>query len=366
MGKKRILLLFIAMLILGGTAWILTSQQPKPVSIQLTEESEAFQSPDREKALLDFIEAFFHVEDTLLIRTSLVEEPEKMATGEEVLSESLGLYMEYFRRREKEEEFHQLVTMLKKYFVCEDNLIAWKINPGEMKPGEPTINAPVDDLRIINQLIRADEKWGGHGYADLARDLADALYAHSLRENRILVFNHPEAEVAPLVYNDFEALLQLSKLEDRWQKVLQKALRHTLDQQVPGVPFYEEDYWIQQGLVEEGEYLVLENFWIMYYKATVGVKDKEALEWIVFHMNQGRIPGRYHLAEKSFSGSESPAIYGLISRIAKIYGDKQLYLLATEALDQMVAKEGIYAGGFVDSLKGQAYSYDQLMSLLGY
>ncbi|SDZ21558.1 hypothetical protein [Tindallia californiensis] len=366
MIKNTVLLLFIALLILGGTVWILTTQQPETVSLQLTEESEAFKNPGREKPLLDFIEAFFLVEDTLLMRTSLVEEREMMATGEEVLSESIGLYMEYFRRREKENEFHQLVTLLEKYFVCEEKLIAWKINPSEMNSKEPTINAPVDDLRIINQLIIAHEKWEGYGYADLARVLADALYVHSVREKQMLVFNHPEAEVAPLVYNDFEALLRLSKMDDRWQKVLQKALHHTLEQQISGVPFYKDDYWVNQGLVEEGEYLVLENLWIMYYKATIGVKDKEALEWLVVQMDQGPVLGRYRLTEESFSGNESPAIYGVISRIAKIYEDEQLYLLATEALDRMVTKEGIYAGGFVDSLTGQAYSYDQLISLLGY
>ena len=364
MKKAGIFLVFFIALFISIFLLRLNSfSRAIPIATDLEEGD--YSNPKGEEDLRSFIEEHFFMEERSLIRTSFLEE-NLMATGDEVLSESLAIYMEYSYEKGDGEAFYEAVEVLRALFIDKEGLIRWKISGAENRNLKAAINAPVDDLRIIRNLYLAGQSFEEEGYLLLADELSTALFKHNVREHRVLTFNDPKARYAPLVYHDFLALAIMAERDSRWNRVLRESLQVTKNQRISGLPFFYDDYWIEEGIVSLEEFMVLENLWVFYYLSKVGIKDQEALLWIIDSMDRGPILGRYQIEEDRFFGHESPAIYGVIAKIARIYHDQELYLLSMEALDRMVVKEGAYRGGFVDLLQGQAYSYDQLVPLLSY
>lgn len=362
MLKKKFLVLS---LIIFMTLFLVLNLLSKKLLIDEIQEDAYYSNEKGRYELLKFLREYFFVQDVPLIRTSFIEE-NLMATGEEILSESLALYLEYALINDEAQEYKSAVTILKEFFIDEDYLIRWKIKYNDQPPLSPTINAPVDDLRIIRTLFLAGERFENDEYIELAVKLSDALYEHTVQNNHLLAFNHPSAKKAPLVYNDFFAFYLIQNHDSRWRPVLNKSIKFTLKKQVCGFPFYEDDYWLKEGLTVENQFMVLENFWVFYNLSRIGYKDEDALLWIIESIEKGPILGRYNRIENSFWGYESPSIYALVAKIALVYHEPELYNMAITKLDQMVIKSGDYKGGFVDLISGQAYSYDQLLPLIAY
>lgn len=334
----------------------------KTYDLIIIDDQSKFNDYEMEDDLIIFIRKIFYIEDTRLIRTSLIKE-DKMATKDEILSESMGLYLEYFLKNNKEEDFREILSLIDEYFIDEDNLIRWKISLKDKN--SKTINAPVDDLRIINQLIKAYNLWGDDAFITMAMNLSEALYESSVLDNKLLVFNDKNSGFAPLVYYDFEALKRLSEIDSRWDDVLREGLDLAFDKKVDNLPLYDDQYWIKIGKIKEGEYLLLENLLTFYYLSVVGISDLEAVDWIYNSINEDKLYGIYNIENDEFYGYESPAIYGVVLRIANIYNDENLYNITMKRLEDMVVKSGYYKGGFVDIENEQGYSFDQLKVLLG-
>ncbi len=101
----------------------------------------------------------------------------------EILSESIGLYLEYLFFSKRKREFQKEVEFLTKYLLRPSGLISWKIDEkGKTKSSSATI----DDLRIVRYLILAGKNWKNSHYIRLAKKIGDANLKYCSKDDILL------------------------------------------------------------------------------------------------------------------------------------------------------------------------------------
>ena len=85
-----------------------------------------------------------------------------------ILSESIGLYLQYLLQINEEELFQKQVELVEEYFL-EENFVKWLIND------KPTVNALIDDLRICLVLDQASLQFQNPDYARIAQKIQQAI-----------------------------------------------------------------------------------------------------------------------------------------------------------------------------------------------
>ncbi|KJS86719.1 MAG: hypothetical protein JM58_06470 [Peptococcaceae bacterium BICA1-8] len=319
----------------------------------------AFPGYDEEKLALEgFISSYF-INDGFF-RTNLIESKQgEMASGEDILSESVGLLMLHYLKGDELGNFDTQFNILKDHFMNNNKLIKWRIRHGM---NQETVNATIDDLRIAKALMMAAEKWGRNDYKSFAKELSTQLLLHCVTEDSLKAYDSVNSSKAPFVYYDFEAMQLMGQFDKKWDKLAAINIEIILNNQVKGLPFF-QDKWFS----EEGGFPTVENLMIMMHLSEVGIKDTQSFAWLKKQLKQQGLYGSYSIEGKPLSSVESPAIYAIAARIAKLNNDKELYYLAGKSLKNMQNMEtNEYYGGFIDLNNLSAFSFDQLFSLLAY
>lgn len=314
--------------------------------------------PEEKELLYSFIEE--HFLENGFFRTNLLDSPQrKEASGEDVLSESIGLLMLYYLKEDSPLSFERQVNIVKDYFLNENQLIQWRIRPGEFNT---TVSAPIDDLRIIKALIKASEKWHREDYLIFAQDLSFHLMYYAVKDHNLLAYDSKNSPKAPFVYYDFKALQLMVQFHDDWYEILKKNAETIAHYKVPGRPFY-IDRWFYHGR----EFPMIENLMILMHFGEVGVLCSASLLWLKDEMDHHGLFGLYNRKGEPLNNLESPAVYALVAIIAKLYEDEELYHQAIEHLRRMQILENTkYCGGFVNLSTLSSFSFDHLLSLLAY
>lgn len=279
------------------------------------------------------------------------------ASGDDVLSESLGLMMLIANKEKNKAEFDSLVVTLEETFLKENGLLKWRVQ--SVAYDAETVNASIDDFRVVKALYEASELWGDASYKKRAISIGDALYRYCLKDNCLTSYDAADSPMALMTYYDFKAMLYLTIDDKKWENSLLKGLDEVYRHKVLGKPFYEKN-----SITES--YKSIENLMILQHLYEVGLKDDSAISFI-----KKQIEGSGYYAAYSASGQviddiESPAVYGIIAQIAKLAEDESLYHMACEKMIRLSHGElGLYAWAFVDENTHVGYSFDHLMALLG-
>jgi hypothetical protein len=221
----RLILWLILLLILLLVTFLLdrfdqTDQhEPVPMSPQNSVNYNGY--PSQKLALNQFIGQYFLTQG--LVVTNLKETNQgKLASGQDLLSESVGLMLLYYIESDQEDAFvkhYELaVSLLKK----ENGLFQWRT-----RSEQPiTVNASVDDLRIAKALLIASEKWHREDLKDYALALSTSLLTHCTKNDVLLSFDDPTAPEADPYYYDFKAMLMLAESHPQWQAILTNSFNH--------------------------------------------------------------------------------------------------------------------------------------------
>lgn len=310
------------------------------------------------KALESFTDTYF-LEDGFF-RTGLADtDQQETASGQDVLSESVGLLMLYYLKWDRPAEFGRQVDIINDYFFNNNGLIKWRIR---REKSEETVNATIDDFRIIKALLLAGSRWGRDDYIHTAKELSARLLIHCVTGDSLKSFDSPDSPEAPFAYYDFEAMQLMGRFDKEWKRLSEAGMKNILNRKVEGLPFF-RDAWFSG---HEG-YPTLENLLILMHLSEAGVKDTKSAAWLKGQLKGKGLFGSYSVEGKPLSPVESPAIYAAAALIGDLYGDRELYSLANERLKGMQnMKKNEYYGGFIDLSSISAYSFDQLMPLLAY
>jgi hypothetical protein len=357
-GRKRLIKMFIVFVSLAisgiGAYYLIAASEPDKEKIYTD-----FSRYKKERTALEGFIGKHFIHDGF-IRTNLIEtEPGALASGEDFLSESAGLLMLYYLSRDERQKFAAEVNLLMTRFLNGNRLIKWRIRRGLNRE---TVNATVDDLRIVKALMMAAQKWDRKDYQSFAKKLSAQLLKHCVIGNALKAYDSPNSPKAPFVYYDFEAMRLMGEFDEKWRKLAAINMKNILSRRVKGLPLYEDNRFSK-----DNAFPTVENLMIMMHLSEVGIKDPQSIRWLKEQLKRKGLFGSYSIAGAPLNSVESPAIYAITAIIARLNKDEALYYLAAEKLKKMQnMKNGDYYGGFIDLKRLAAFSFDQLFALLAY
>lgn len=360
MIKKNIyLILFIAiLLIIIGIYYINNiSTQLDTLDLKLANPSD-FNEFEYNKSLLEASFEKNFIKDSLPITNLIILDDDQLASGDDILSESLGLMMQLAIKNDDQDLFEIYVELMDDKFIKPNGLLKWRISNNAISDDPFIVNASVDDLRIAKALIEAYDKWNDSEYLEKGKKIGKSLYKYCVSNDILLSYDSESSPKAILTYYDFKALLLLSNYQKEWKPVLANGIDLVLTSQVGHLPLYQKD--------EDG-YKSIENLIVLMHLYEVGYEQPESLNFIKNNIKQSGYFDKYDYKGNPIGVIESPAVYGIISQIAKLANDEVLYKMSCEKITYLQNPDtSKYYGGFVNEDTLEGYSFDHLMALLGF
>lgn len=302
------------------------------------------------------------------IRTNYGKETENIPSGEDVLSESMGIMLEYAANIENKALFDKYYSYVKKN-QFQEGLMPWVISDRTVT----NVNAGIDDFRIVNALIMAESIWGGYiqkidAYSQVLLEL--------MTENSYIVDcydfeNQCKSEQMTLCYADFETMSKLGEINKDWNKINQNCY-HIVEEGFISAdfPFYKKAFDFSKKRYDGNIYNMSETLTTLLHLAEVKEVSDASLDWIDQHIRESAIYGIYDESGNPVEGGryESTAVYSLAAMIALKSGREDLARAAITRTEPFKIRDyqNQLDGGFGNLTGEGIYSFDQGMALLSY
>ena len=294
-----------------------------------------------------------------------------LSTGHEILSESMGLLLEYARLTKDVQLFNATTDYIARNFMYNDILL-WRIVDG----GEPItdVSATIDDLRIYQTLSMAKKQWplnnsGNH----LFDTIENQLPTRGFSSNYLISYygaSEPTTDTSvEMTYINLSALTTLSQAKPEVEEALNLNKKILLSSFIgETLPLYHKSYNPQKGIYEDadGKINILDSLMVMLNLAQAGIYSPEAIHWLEENTLAGTLYSYYDpKTGEALDNQESSAAYGITAQIGAALGND---LLTGNALTQLKKHQdtdtkSTFYGGF--GYNNNAYSYDNLQALLG-
>lgn len=317
--------------------------------------------------------AFFEekmISERFEIYTNYTETTEKgeLATGHDVLSESYGLMMMRAVMQNDRKTFDECNTYLLNN-LWNGNFLSWRKN--SVTGENSSVNASVDDLRVIQSLLLGYETWQERSLYRQAQTMARKLYRHNVRNGSFTDMYDEASDTSSatvtLCYQNLSAFQMLRKIDRRWDEVYQNALA-TLQEGYLGdtLPLYQTRKNTQTGLYETETVNSIESLLTVLHLAEVGEVRTETLQWLRQNALQGTLYGLYdEETGQPATTLQSTAVYAIAAIIGATVEDETLYQAAITHMNLYQVKDAnseIY-GAYGDAASKTVYSFDNLYAL---
>ncbi len=303
------------------------------------------------------------------VRVNLKETGSESPSGNDVLSESQGILMEYAVLKEDKELFEEAFQYVKQFMLTDTKLAGWMVT-GKKSAAS---NSLVDDLRIYKALLKANELWGG--YEDMLIYWEKNLYEYNTSNNHIVdsydFKRKDKSRRITLCFADLESLALLKDRVPEYGPVYDNALSAVEGGYISDdFPFYYSWYNYKKKDYEDTELNMAEALYTVWNLTKAGKQKETTIRWLKDKVASAGIKARYTISGQVVKGYsyESTAIYALAAMIGKEIGDEQL---VTDAIARMellrVNEKGSELNGSFGTNDGEdIYSFDQCMALLAY
>lgn len=286
------------------------------------------------------------------------------ASGEEVLSESMGLMMLHYVYTKNESAFENL------RLFCEKKLKNKSIYV--YREGFST-NALIDDFRLIEALLLAGETFNNSYYTDEALAYANVLYETNTSNGFLVDFYDVQYKIKnnflTLCYANFKLLYKLSTYDPRWRSILDttKDIVHS-GFISDSFPLYRNNYNYSSNLYNEESIHIVHGLKTLLHLAEIGEMPSSSLQWLKQRVNEGTLYGSYSITGEALTDIQSTAAYAIAARIAVAVDDKSLYYQCMQRMEQYKINDISHEmfGSFGNAETKEAYSFDQLTALLAY
>lgn len=291
------------------------------------------------------------------------------ASGHEVLSESASLRMLAAVRSGQQERFTEQWQLAKQTFDINSGF-SYRYSPKQQKLYP--LNAAVDDLRMIQALYEAGEKFGDKRYTAEADKYGERFYDYNVKDGKLYDFYDMEYSstntFVTLCYINLGTLRkmsipsQFSKLTDHMNTILENG--YLSDE----FPFYETRFNYETGKYSSENINTVESLLSILALAEVGQQKATSIDFIKQQVEAGTLYGQYSREGKPLNDIRSTAIYAITAMIGAEIGDESLHHKSIERMNEfrVTDVDSPLYGGFGDVASGQAYSFDNLMALLAY
>lgn len=337
------------------------------------------------KILLNFIDN--KLSNEFGVYTNYLRTPSNnpdITTGHSILSESQGLMMLYSVNGGDKARFEKYYNIVNNNMLLDTGLVAWRIN--EDGSSDTSINALIDDLRIVKSLLYAYDKWGDLKYKDLALSIGNALKTYCIGDDGkprdfYDSVNHMTNQHINLCYLDINAMRLLAKYDPEWNIIIANSQKIIDNAYISDeVPFYYKEYFYDtkeyKDMKDESGNPFIDTTTSVIttlYQSESGKDVKPFLKWANNKLStEGFIVGRYNYDGSAASNIESTAIYSVVALIAQQQNDIELmnkclnklkeFQLNDIGWNQADTSHELY-GGFGDKGSLGVYSFDNLYAL---
>jgi hypothetical protein len=296
--------------------------------------------------------------------------------GDEVLSESVGLLMDYCVTRKRRDLFEREFSFLQENLVARRNgrlFIKWRTGKKEA-----ACNAAIDDFRIMRALLDAYDLWGEQKYLDAAGFIQQGVFENQVEERNLYEFYdwaaNRKSKAVPLCYMDMYAMYRVSAFNREWLKVADCSRWLIKNARInetspflykyfdPGRGAYTPDEEYKGG---KGVCLTY-TLYSLIHMLEMNEDTAFFTQWLNEEMKKGTLYARYDPVTLKPSGDmESTAVYALAAVYSRKAGEPELYYkLLDRMLEFMVSdNKSPYFGGFGNLETGDFHSFDNLTAL---
>ncbi|RJX41202.1 hypothetical protein D3P09_04230 [Paenibacillus pinisoli] len=295
---------------------------------------------------------------------------ELAATGHEVLSESAGLLLRYYARTGQKDAFDRTWEQAKATFNL-DSGFSYRYSPIHQK--RYTLNAAVDDLRLIRALYEAEAAFGTGDYRKEAHSYGSRFYSYNVHNGQMYDF-YDEAyrtrnEFVTLCYIDLKSL-QLMELPEEQKSQLVSEMTDTIQHGYisDAFPFYETRYEYKSDSYKSEQINTVESLLTILHLAETSRQKETSIQFIKERVAEGKLYGQYTRDGKPASDVRSTAIYAITAMIGAEIGDPELYDESLQRMNEFMVQDAghPFYEAYGDTVTEAAYSFDNLMALLAY
>lgn len=297
------------------------------------------------------------------------DQNDSFATGHEILSESMGLLMRYYALTDQQDKFDDSFRLSQEVFLTESGF-SYRYSPKHNKLY--TVNAAVDDLRIIRALYEAAEIFENDSYYKQANQYAERFMKYNTQNGNLFDFYDEYYRVQnnfiTLCYIDLRTLSYMPNHPDQQIHIDQMSSIMQNGYLSDEFPFYETRYSYETKDYQSEDINTIESMLTILSLAEVGMQRLESIEYIKKNVQHGTLYGKYDKYGTPKTDIQSTAIYAIAAMIGSEIGDEELYKQSINQMERFqVLQEGseLY-GAYGDLGSMQAYSFDNLQALLAY
>jgi len=303
------------------------------------------------------------------VHVNYLELDTESPSGNDVLSESQGIMMEYAFIKEDKELFDRYFGYVTKYMLGTNSLAGWMVT----EDGSARVNSLLDDLRIYKALYKANQQWGG--YDEMLQKWEGNLLKYNTNKNHIVDSYDfkfkKKANRITLCFADFEALKLIQESDVDSNMLYEDALNLVQNGYISDdFPFYYSWYDYKKNQYKADDLNMAEAMHTLLNLSKVGKLREETIKWLQKSVDSGGIKARYTLSGEVVDGYnyESTAIYAMVVMIAKEIGDEKMMTNALARMEIMrLNKKNLALNGSFGVNEGEdIYSFDQCMALLAY
>lgn len=330
---------------------------------------------EREMLCLRFLQEEMMTEQQALLTDSNVRGIVRATLDEDalrdsgVLSESVGLLMEYAARKGDRELFDGQLALLQSHLLSRTGLVFWRLSADLTMTADA--NASVDDLRIAYALCLAHERWPDGGYLDpgktLGRALRETVAPDGIMRDYLNWRGSGDpilAEKVSLTYLDLPAMRKLSLYDSGWSQVLRRS-RAILQGGQTGAGLFYAKYDTESGAYVGG----IGNMIHMSLAALALADDRPAnRRFLSFLKKKMDEDGKIYAAYNAETGEptaffESTSVYAICARIALAQDDREFGMALFERMKwmQQLNPRSPLFGAFADD---EVFAFDNLQALL--
>ncbi len=295
----------------------------------------------------------------------------ELSAGHEILSESMGLLLEYARLTGDQQLFNETTDYILNHLILDDILL-WRI----VENSDPItdVSATIDDLRIYQTLAMAKEQWplndsGAKIFDTLENQLPTRGFQSGYLVNYYSAASPTQDKTMEVAYINLSAIQTLAAakpeitaaVETNQQILLGSFIGETL-------PLYHKSYDPQKRTFTDadGKINILDSLMVIKNLAQAGIYSPQSIDWLEEKTASGTLYSYYdpHTGA-ALDTQESSAAYGIAAQIGAVLGNE---FLTGNALTQLKKHQNAdsqspFYGGF--GYNNNAYSYDNLQALLG-
>lgn len=325
---------------------------------------------EREEILFDFIDKkLTNNDDGIKTYYTNVNSEQDINKENSVSSQSEGMMLLYYLERNDKKSFDRTLKYIEKNMFLSSNLVSSKVKEGE----KDKISRSVDNLRIVNALLLASQRWGGLKYRQVAINIEKAIDKNLLYDGALVDSSDGQSKdyMITLSYLDLQTMKRLSYIDFNWKKIYTQSLRLLDNGYISAeVPLYKNKYNMKTEEYDTEDIDMVSSLRCILNKSEVSKDVSESINWITEKFKKdGAIYSKYNFnTGNKVSDEESVSIYALLVQIAKKTGNDDLYNMSLKKLKklQVMDKNSNMYGGYEDLKTLDAYSIDNLNALLAY